>query len=168
MNDALYEQLVTRKQQPREIAIRILSILLVAAVAVLGFPFLGLFSFFVAILLALAVYHLVFPRLNVEYEYTLLNHDMQIDIIYNREKRKPKLNIDIQSAEIIAPLGSPKLSSYKPDQTYDFSDGSKDRVYAIMMPLNQKNVCILFSPDSTMLAHMKQWTGRRLEEASHS
>lgn len=162
MNDALYEQLVARRQRPADYGVRILCILLVVGTAVLGFPFLGFFAFFIALLLALAVYYLVFPRLNVEYEYVLLNHDMQVDIIINQEKRKKKLEFDIQSAEIIAPSSSPRLSSYKPDKIYNFSTGEEKTAYSIMMPLDQKNVCIILNPDETMLRHMSQWTGRRL------
>ena len=33
----------------------------------------------------------------------ILNHDLQIDAIYNKSKRKHMLSFDIQSAEIIAP-----------------------------------------------------------------
>ena len=48
-------------------------------------------------------FYFIFPKLNVEYEYMILNHDLQIDAIYNKSKRKHMLSFDIQSAEIIAP-----------------------------------------------------------------
>ena len=51
-------------------------------------PFIGLLAFVIAVILAMLAYYFVFPRLSVEYEYILLNHDLQIDIIYNRAKRK--------------------------------------------------------------------------------
>ena len=102
MNDALYELLVTRKPKPYDMVVRILVILLIIAVAIGGMPFIGMTSFLVAVLIALLAYYFIFPRLNVEYEYTLLNHDMQIDVIYNRSKRKSLMNFDIQAAEIIA------------------------------------------------------------------
>ena len=103
MNDALYELIVARKPKPYDLVIRILVILLIIAVAIGGMPFIGMTSFLLAVLIAILAYYFIFPRLSVEYEYTLLNHDMQIDVIYNKAKRKSLMNIDIQGAEIIAP-----------------------------------------------------------------
>ena len=104
----------------------------------------------------------MFPKLNVEYEYTLLNHDMQVDAIYNKAKRKKIMTFDIQQAEIIAPKGSPRLNSSHPDKTIDFSSGDANaKAYAIMISLEQKNTCILIEPDETMLRHIKGWMGSK-------
>ena len=48
MNDALYEQLVPRKQKTSGILISILIIVLAVAVAVLGMPLVGFLSFLIA------------------------------------------------------------------------------------------------------------------------
>lgn len=163
MNDAFYELLVTRKPKPYDMVVRILVILLIIAVAIGGMPFIGMTSFLVAVLIALLAYYFIFPRLNVEYEYTLLNHDMQIDVIYNRSKRKSLMNFDIQAAEIIAPKQSPRLNSYHPDKTYDYSSGnSSARVFAIETSMDQKKVCIYIEPDQKMIDHMKQWMGSKM------
>lgn len=163
MNDALYELIVARKQKPYDLIIRIFVILLIIAVALGGMLFIGMTAFLIAVLIAVLAYYFIFPRLNVEYEYTLLNHDMQIDAIYNRAKRKSLMNIDIQSAEIIAPKQSPRLNSYHPDKVYDYSSGNPSaKVFAIHIPLDQKNVCICIEPDSKMLDHMKQWMGSKM------
>ena len=163
MNDALYELIVARKPKPYDLVIRILVILLIIAVAIGGMPFIGMTSFLLAVLIAILAYYFIFPRLSVEYEYTLLNHDMQIDVIYNKAKRKSKLGIDIQAAEIIAPKGSPRLNSYKPDKIFDYTSGNPSaKAYAIMMPMDQKNVCIYIEPDAKMVDHMKQWMGMKM------
>lgn len=163
MNDALYEQLIARRPKPYDLPLRILIILVIVAVAVLGMPFIGILSFVIAVILAVLAYYFVFPKLNVEYEYIILNHDLQIDAIYNKSKRKRLKNLDIQSAEIIAPKGSPRLHSYKPDKVYDYSSGNPfGKAYAIMMPMDQKNVCIYIEPDAKMIDHMKQWMGMKM------
>lgn len=163
MNDALYELIVARKPKPYDLIVRILAVLIIAAVVVVGMPLIGITAFLAAVLLALLAGYFVFPRLNVEYEYTLLNHDMQIDVIYNKAKRKSLKNIDIQGAEIIAPKGSPRLNSFHPDKVYDYSSGNEsEKVFAIYMPLDQKNVCIYIEPDWKMTEHMKQWMGSRM------
>ncbi|HJA12710.1 MAG TPA: hypothetical protein H9799_07130 [Candidatus Mediterraneibacter merdipullorum] len=163
MNDALYEQLVTRRPKPYDLPVRILVILVIVAVAVLLMPFIGILSFIIAVILALVAYYFIFPKLNVEYEYIILNHDLQIDAIYNRAKRKRMTSLDIQSAEIIAPKDSPRLHSYKPDKICDYSSGNPSgKAYAIMLPMEQKNVCIYIEPDAKMIEHMKQWMGMKM------
>ncbi len=163
MNDALYEQLVSRRPKAYDLPVRILVILVIVAVAVLGMPFIGFLSFMIAVILAVVAYYFIFPKLNVEYEYIILNHDLQIDVIYNKAKRKRLNTFDIQGAEIIAPKGSPRLNSYKPDKVYDYSSGNPAaKAYAIMMPLDQKNVCIYIEPDAKMIDHMKQWMGMKM------
>ena len=163
MNDALDEQLIARRPKAYDLPVRILVILVIVAVAVLGMPFIGFLSFMIAVILAVIAYYFIFPKLNVEYEYIILNHDLQIDAIYNKAKRKRLNNFDIQGAEIIAPKGSPRLNSYKPDKVYDYSSGNPSaKTYAIMMPMDQKNVCIYIEPDAKMIDHMKQWMGMKM------
>lgn len=165
MNDALYEQLVSCRPKPYDLPVRILIILLIIAVVILGTPFIGFFAFVLAIILAMLAYYLIFPKLSIEYEYILLNHDMQIDVIYSKSKRKHKLNFDIQNAEIIAPRSSHRLDAYRPEKVYDFTSGDPSaKVYGIMIPLEQKNVCINFEPDATMIEHMKQWMGMKMSQ----
>ena len=163
MNDALYELIVARKPKAYDLVIRILVIFLIIAVGLGGMLFIGMTAFLIAVFIAVLAYYFIFPRLNVEYEYILLNHDMQIDAIYNKAKRKSLMNIDIQSAEIIAPKKSPRLSSMHPDKVYDYSSGrDASKVYEIHIPMDQKNVCICIEPDEKMIDHMKQWMGSKL------
>ena len=147
MNDALYELLVARRPKPYDLPVRILIILLIVAVIFFGMPFIGFLAVFIAVLIALAAYY----------------HDLQIDIIYNRSKRKPRLNIDIQNAEIIAPKDSPRLNSYRAEKVHDFSSGKKNaNVYSIMIPVDKKNTCIYIEPDAKMLDQMQQWMGMKM------
>ena len=163
MNDALYEQLISRRPKAYDLPVRILVILVIVAVALLGMPFVGFLSFVIAVILAVVAYYFIFPKLNVEYEYIILNHDLQIDAIYNKSKRKRLKSLDIQGAEIIAQKGSPRLNSYKPDKVYDYSSGNPSgKAYAIMMPMDQKNACIYIEPDAKMIDHMKQWMGMKM------
>ena len=139
MNDALYELLVARRPKPYDLPVRILIILLIVAVIFFGMPFIGFLAVFVAVLIALAAYYLIFP------------------------KRKPRLNIDIQNAEIIAPKDSPRLNSYRAEKVHDFSSGKKNaNVYSIMIPVDKKNTCIYIEPDAKMLDQMQQWMGMKM------
>ena len=168
MNDALCEHIVARKSKPMDFVIRVLIIVVIVAIAIGGMPCLGFFAFALAAILALLAYYFAFPLLNVEYEYSLLNHDLEIDAIYSKEKRKSKMMFfhqycNIQNAEIIAPKGSHRLNSYHPETTCDFSSGNANaKVFAIMIPINQKMTCVYIEPDEKMIEHMKQWMGMKM------
>ena len=133
MNDALYEQLVTRKSRPMDLVIRILCIAALVVVLCGGMLFIGSLAVLVTILLGVLIYYFVFPKLDVEYEYTLLNHDLEIDAIYSKSKRKKLMTLDIQQAEIIAPKNSHRLDSVHADKTKDFSAGTGEGTYAIVI-----------------------------------
>ena len=56
MNDALYEQLISRRPKAYDLPVRILVILVIVAVAVLGMPFIGFLSFVIAVILVACPY----------------------------------------------------------------------------------------------------------------
>lgn len=161
MNDFMYEQLVARKAKASVFLIRILVIALVAVLFFLGPLFIGFIAPPLAIVLAAAAAFLIFPKLNVEYEYILLNHDMQIDVIYNKSRRKTLLEFDIRKIEAITRNSSaPGI----PQKTYDFSTGrNTDQVYAVTVPVDQQSACILLEPDDTMKEHMNSWLPRHMQ-----
>lgn len=162
MNDAYYEQLVARKPKPTDMIIRILIIVLLALILIVTMSFLGFFGVIITVLLAFLAYYFVFPKLSVEYEYILLNHDLEIDAIYSKSKRKKLFTFDLQQAEIIAPKSSPRLNSSHPEKTIDYSSGDANaKAYAIMAPLDQKNTCIIIEPDDKMLNHIRGWMGSK-------
>ena len=163
MNDALYEHLVVRKPRFTDTLIRIAIIIALLLAVVIGMNVIGTFIIIIVAILGFLAHTFVFTRLNVEYEYTLLNHDIDIDAIYSKAKRKKQLSFDFQKAEIIAPKNSHRMRSYQPEKTYDFSSGLPDaKVYAIIINIEAKRACVLVEPDQGMLDFMKPWMGSRI------
>lgn len=163
MNDAYYEQLVSRKSKPMDYVIRFLVVFVIIAVAVFGMPFIGFLAIFVAVLLGVLAVYFVLPRLNVEYEYVLLNYDMDVDAIYSQSKRKRQLSFDIRQAEIMAPSGSSRLNSFQPEKTYDFSSGVAGvKSYTMITTIDQKLTSIVLELDETMFKHFQNWMGMKL------
>lgn len=163
MNDAFYEHFVARKSGFTNILKRILLIVGVFFLTFLLSNIIGIFAFTLGLLGIILVIFLVFPYFKVEYEYSLLNHDLDISAIYSQEKRKKKAELDLQKAEIIAPTGSPRLSHYNPVKTLDFSSGNKDaKTYSIMTSINDTLTNIIIEPDEAMLSHMRSWMGSKM------
>lgn len=160
MNHAVYELLVPRLPKATD---RILQVLLIIIIAVLaaGTLIFGPILFLIAIVLGIVSYLFIFPRFHVEYEYTLLNHDLDIDMIYNRSKRKSVISFNLKEAEIIAPATSHRLDSYQNMKTLDYSaQDPQNTPYAVIISMNQTINRILIQPDATMLEHMQNFLPR--------
>lgn len=163
MNDAFYEHFVAKKSGISSILKRILLIVGIFFLTILLSNVIGVFAFTLGLLGIILVVFLVFPYLKVEYEYSLLNHDLDISAIYNQEKRKKKAELDLQKAEIIAPTASPRLAHYNPVKTMDFSSGNKNaKTYSIMTSINDNLTNIIIEPDEAMLSHMRSWMGSKM------
>lgn len=163
MNDAFYEHFVAKKSGVSSILKRILLIVGIFFLTILLSNVIGVFAFTLGLLGIILVVFLVFPYLKVEYEYSLLNHDLDISAIYNQEKRKKKAELDLQKAEIIAPTASPRLAHYNPVKTMDFSSGNKNaKTYSIMTSINDNLTNIIIEPDEAMLSHMRSWMGSKM------
>jgi len=162
MNDAIYEHIVARKSSPLDLVKKIAIILLLVLIFIITFFILHTFAFLVMLILGFLTHVFIFSKINKEYEYTLLNHDMDVDVIYSRQKRKRILSFDYQKAEIIAPRNSPRLRSFNIEKTYDFSSGDPtEKAFAIIMNLDQKRTCIIIEPDQGMINHMRPWMGSK-------
>ena len=162
MNDAIYEHIVARKSGPLDLVKKILIIFLLVIIFLISFDILGPVAIVVILILGFLSNVFIFSKLNKEYEYTLLNHDMDVDVIYSRQKRKRILSFDFQKAEIIAPKNSPRLRSFNIEKTYDFSSGDPtEKAFAIILPLQQKRTCIIIEPDQGMINHMRPWMGSK-------
>ena len=162
MKDVLYEHIVARKSGPLDLIKKILLIFSLVIILFVAYALFHSIGILFALLLGFLIYNFVFTRLNVEYEYTLLNHDMDVDAIYSRQKRKRILSFDYQKAEIIAPKGSPRLNAINIEKTYDFSSGDEtEKTFAIVVNIDRKRTCVIVEPDQGMINHMRPWMGSR-------
>lgn len=155
MDTALYEHLVARQNSMKTRLTKSLILTLIIVLAVIVFVFFPTFLPFIVILAVLA-YLFVLPRFNVEYEYTILQQDLDIDIIYNKSKRKSVNTFDLREAELIAPASSSRVNNFKTTSTIDYStQNPSDKPYAIIIPLNQNLNKILIQPDEAMIQHLR-------------
>ena len=158
MVDELYEQLVPRRFRKRDMFARFLWILLVVALLTVGVLLIGYLSFMIAIVLILLIVLLIFPRQNVEYEYDLLEHQLDFHIIFSKSRQRLKLSIDVKDAEMILPSDSHRLDQVRADKVYDFSSAEQNaKVYAIVIPKDGRRLLIYFEPDEEMRKRIRRW-----------
>ncbi len=127
------EILIKRKTNPVKSIIT--YALTIIAVICLFFGLIGYLTLMlVGIVLALAAY---FSRLNayVEFEYLYLSNELSIDRILAKSKRKRMAEFNLQRMEVLAPVNSHHLDSYrnKRCKAYDFASGQEDsRPYVLI------------------------------------
>jgi len=155
MDNSVYELLIARQTT------LITQVLKAAVIALLGvFGIIALFSspivLGVVVILGALVYFFVLPRFSVEFEYTLLYQELDIDVIYQKSKRKSLTSFDLREAEIIAPANSKRLAGYHTTNTVDYSARNPEvPAYAIVIPMNKNLTKVLIQPDEGMLNHIR-------------
>lgn len=97
---------------------------LVCAVGVLIHPLILLGG----IILGFVDYAFILPRFDVEYEYLYVNGDIDIDVIYNKMKRKRVASFEKANLQCMAPTGSDHLTEFRQKgiKLTDYSSMKKD------------------------------------------
>lgn len=162
MNDTLYEHTIkhtlSKKEKTENVGILVVGIfgIIVSFVVLRGF-------FFIAVAVILLIeYFVLLPRRSIEIEYCFFDNMLEISYIYNKEKRKTKLEIDMRNAEIIAPTDSEKIRAYHPQKELDFSSEEENKdTYSIMVRLGNQLTQVLIEPDEKLRLLLKRSVGKR-------
>lgn len=98
----------------------------------------------------------IIKRQNIEYEYLLTGGDLDVDMVIARASRKKLLSIRRREIELVAPMGSSKLSNVSTDaQITDITSGYNPEAVYVMVTSNDKHPVIYFEPSEKMLNQLK-------------
>lgn len=163
MGDIFVEQLVKRKKKPSEQFLKYALTALVVVFA-LGGLFLAGFLVYLALALAVACYF-IFPRFNVEYEYSYVNGEFDVDVIYSMQKRKKKEVFNLQDVDCVALYGNPALAAYQTGYTVtDYSAFDASKPPYVIVKGSEKRLIYMQIEDPTILSDMKRRLQRRFYE----
>lgn len=163
MAEVFIEQLVKQKTPAYKLLIKYVLLALTVVAAVAGFLILPL-------LLCLA---LIFGFLywwyggccEIEYEYSCLNGDVDIDKIIGQQKRKGVIRMVMGKVEVVAPTGSSHLKehSYTQARVLDCSSKQKDaKTYTIIYNGDDGRFEVIIEPDEEVLQAMKSFAPRKV------
>ena len=165
MDRALTEQLVKKKTTKKDIFIQcgivFLAVLALLILCVTGLVFVML-PLAAVLVVAAAI---LFLRRNVEYEYTLLEHDLTVDCIRNRSDRKLVVWSDVKTFDVFGPASHPMFSEWKKRvQAVHDACAEKDApdAWFAVFPDQKgggKNL-LIFQPNERMLAALKKQVPR--------
>ena len=162
MSESYIEVMVERK--PSGVMLFLKYLLIGLAVVV----FLGAFVFGnILIILAIAlgaVSYFVGMYANIEYEYLYLDKEITIDKVMNKSKRKRVGVYQVEKMEILAPLKSYHLDSYRNRQVkeLDYSSGIAGQPevrYCFYYEGSQK---VIFEPNEEMVKLIKNVAPRKV------
>lgn len=163
MSDLYTEELITRKTPAVE---KVLRILMIAATILALAAGLFVTPLAFVVFLALAIVDFVkIPQFNLEFEYLYVNGEMDIDKIISKTKRKHVGSYAVNDMEIMAPLNSRVLDSFKHDgalHVKDCSSGEGDGRYAMVLNMDGKKEMIIFEPNETMISDIRRRSPRNV------
>lgn len=161
MNEAYYEIMVPRKKSTVYKVGQIVTAIL--AVFFLLTMFLGIFwGIILAAVCGVASYFLSLFS-NVEYEYLYVDKELQIDRILARSNRKRMETLDLNQLEILAPIRSHELDSYRNrnGKTMDYSSGEeKNEGKKYMLVVGEKK--IIFEPTEELVKAIRMFAPRKV------
>lgn len=153
MND-LYAEVLIKKQATAMDRLKKTGLIMLLALSVLISLFFD-FRFLLAVaVLGVATYFLL-PTFDLEYEYLLVNRELDIDKIYSRSKRKEAAQFQLEEMELFAPLNSRRMEHYNSNSRLkirDYSSGDDGAgIYAMIIRDGQEACKVLLEPDAQML-----------------
>lgn len=154
MGDTFKEQLVPMAMGKNDKAQRTIIWIVAILVSVVLFVVLPVFMGPVLVLVIMWGALFLSNRLKKEHEYALTNSVLDIDVIYNKEKRKRLIEIDLKAVNVMASIQDDrhKDALTRSQKTIDASDGKYTKeTYAIMCPHEGQVVKILVTPNEDML-----------------
>lgn len=166
MGDIFNEQLVEKKNTLKDNMIKA-GIVVGALLVILVSSMIKFLVGFIMPITLVVIFGAVFlmRRLNIEFEYVFTSGDLDIDKIFNKNKRKRFITVDVRKFEIMAPIDSKEharaLSNYQ--KVVDCSSGiKKDNTYAAMVVRNGKREKLILEPNEKMLSAIKKYIPRKV------
>lgn len=168
MQDIFIEYLVKRRSTAKTALLRALIILgavLVAAAAMLGLP--GPLSFLSPVLAIGAIYgaYYLITGMNVEYEYSVTNGELDVDQIVAQRKRKRLVSVNCKEAEAFGRYKAEEHNG-KGYQTSIFAcddPRNPDLWYAVIRLQKSGQTLVVFNANQKMLDAIRPFLPRLIQ-----
>ena len=153
MEQAYAEYSVKQKTTGKDIALKIMMIFGVVLLFLVGFLTKFQLLFLVA---AVAVFAMVWfwPRFHVIWEYVYCDGQLDFDMIQGEDKRKTVLRIELENADVIAPMDSERMAGYRHLRTkkfYSLQPDAKTYGIAVRVEGKEEKILLEFEPNQKML-----------------
>lgn len=104
--------------------------------------------------------YVVMKMKDIEYEYTLANSDMDIDMIYAKRRRKNVIMLDFKHIEVCAKINDERFSNQyknpKVDKIIDCTGNNDNDIYFVDFVGQKGSFRVLFQPSDRMKENLKK------------
>lgn len=128
----------------------------------------GKVVFLIPVEIAIVIYcsYRLWTSLNVEFEYSVTNGDLDIDKITAKKRRKKIVRVKLKDFEYFAPLDDKHISVAEDKSVNKVIDVSSDidspNVYFAIYFNNSEKICLLFEPNEKMIKNFADYIPRSL------
>lgn len=162
VSETYVECLVARKPTFMRNFIKTLLIMLTVVFCLIGVAFVP--GFLLAIIVGIGAYF-AYMNADIEYEYLYLDKEISVDKIMAKSKRKKAASYNMERMEIIAPINSHHLDSYRNltvKKTVDFSSGYVDSPDKRFVMIYEGNIQVIWEPNPEMLKAIRLIAPRKV------
>ncbi|PWM47475.1 MAG: hypothetical protein DBX47_00645 [Clostridiales bacterium] len=172
--DVYYEQLYKRRKRPQDAVLQVSLLILTLLVAAASLIWLRVWLMtlvgpFLAALISVAVTgaalyfgYRVYMQFDLEYEYSYLNGDIDIDKIMNKTMRKRIISVNAKNFNrfgIYDENAKVSLKNMQFDTTVNVCSYTESTVYyAVLRHPSQGNTLLIFEPEERILEDLKKYT----------
>jgi len=153
MGDVFKEQIVKRKPNSKDSLKRAGIIAAVVLVFFVSMAIVGQFALPITLVAGFGAAYLM-SFLRVEYEYIFTNGEIDIDIIYNRSRRKRVFSSHVNKFEVMAHVEDTVHVGefHRAQETKDYSSGEiTPNSYMFLVSYNSKYLKVIFEPNEVLL-----------------
>ena len=163
MNETYIELLIKKKTPLYLSLLKMLSSMLAICFLAVGVILFMWQALIIGVVIGIAAYF-IYMNANLEYEYLYLDKELSIDKVMAKSKRKKVASFDMEKMEIMAPLNSYQLDSYRNRNVkiVDYSSGEEkqpDLRYAFYYDGKQK---VIFEPNAEMVKAIQMIAPRKV------
>ncbi len=163
MNDIFIEQIVRKKKSSKDTLRAIGGFVAAGIVTLISVSIIpGLFPLVLLGTAFLAYFNSIFC--NIEYEYQFTNTELDIDAIYNKQRRKKKISLNLKDSVIIYNSSNQSSANqYSKVKAIDYSSGNEGiTTYNIITNINGVQTKLIIEPNENLVNAMEQKLGRRI------
>lgn len=173
-NMDFFNECIVKKKKTAQDIMSVIITLMVAFLFLYGILLqfsAGKFVLFIPIEIALVIYavYRIITSMNVEFEYSVTNGDLDIDKIVSKRKRKKIIRMKLRDVEYFAPFDDEhiKVAEDRSINKVIDASGSLDApgLYFAIYYNNSEKVCLLFEPTDEMIKNFANYIPRSLNHS---
>ncbi len=161
MSETYVECLVARKPSVLLSFLKILLIMLTVVFVLIGAIYIP--GLVVAAITGVGAYFATMNA-NIEYEYLYLDREVSVDKVMAKSRRKKANTFSVDKMEVLAPLNSHRLDSYRNRnaKTLDYSSGVAEQPERRYMMVCEGDVKVIFEPNAEMVKAIQSIAPRKV------